>query len=104
MGPILPKYFMELSTFPEKNWISRGDLGQHRLDNFSSRSWGRRGVISSAPQTSFDEINDSVVKSERRELVRSSDPPLVYSAHSTVGDEWWEPIRLLLKTHLATGV
>ena len=39
-----------------------------------------------------------------RELIRGSDPPLVYSAHSMVGDVWRVPIRLLLKTHLAAGV
>ena len=57
-----------------------------------------------SPQTSFDEINDSVVDSELGELVRGSDPTLVYSAHSTAGDLWRAPIRLLLKTHLAAGV
>ena len=56
--------------------ISRGHLRQHLLDESSSRSWIRRGVISCAPHTSFDEINDSVVNSERGELVRGSDPPL----------------------------
>ena len=55
-------------------------------------------MISCAPHTSFDEINDSVVKSERGELVRGSDPPLVYSAHSTVGDLWRAPIRLVKNT------
>ena len=54
-------------------------------------------MIPWAPYTSFDEVNDSVVKYERGELVRGSDPPLVYSAHSTVGDVWRAPIRLLLK-------
>ena len=83
--------------------ISRGDLGQHRPENFSSRSWIRRGAISCSPHTSFDEINDSVVNSERGELVRGSDPPLVYSAHSSAGDLWRAPIRLPLKTHLAAG-
>ena len=61
------------------------------------RNWIRRGVISCAPHTLFDEINASVVKSKRGELVTGSDPPLVYSAHSTVGDVWRAPIRLLLK-------
>ena len=64
----------------------------------------RRGVISRARHSSFDEMNDSVVKSERGELVRGSDPLLVYSAHSSVGDVWRAPTRLLLKTHLAAGV
>ena len=53
---------------------------------------------------SFDEINDIVVNSERGELVRGSDPPLVYSAHSTAGDLRRAPIRLPLQTHLAAGV
>ena len=77
--------------------ISRGDLGQHLLEKFSSKSWMRRGAISCVPRTSFDEINNSVVNSERGELVRGSDPPLVYSVHSTAGDLWRAPIRLLLK-------
>ena len=57
-----------------------------------------RGVISCVPHTSFDEINYSVVNSERGELVRGSDPPLVCSAHSTAGDLWRAPIRLLLES------
>ena len=83
---------------------SRGDLGQHLLEKFSSKSSIRRGVISCAPHTSFDEINDSVVNSECGELVRGSDPPLVYSVHSTAGDLWRAPVRFLLKTHWAAGV
>ena len=62
-------------------------------------------MISYSPHTSFDEINDSFVNSERGELGRGSDPPLVYSsAHSTAGDLWRAPIRLLLKKQLAAGV
>ena len=60
-------------------------------------------MISYAPYILFDEINDSVVKSERGELVKSSGPPLVSSAHSTVGDVRRAPIRLLLKIRLAAG-
>ena len=44
--------------------ISRGDLGQHRPEEFSSRSWIRRGAISCSSHTSFDEIVDSVVNAE----------------------------------------
>ena len=93
MGPIL--YFLggELSNVRKKN-ISRADLGQHLLEEFSSRSWIRRGMISCSPHTSFGEINDSVVNSERAELVRG-DPPLVHSAHFTGGGLWRAPIRLL---------
>ena len=43
-------------------------------------------MVSCAPPASFDEINNSDVKAERGELVRVSDPPLVYSAHTTGGD------------------
>ena len=68
--------FRNFPEFREKT-ISRGDRGQHRPENFSSRCWIRRGAISCSPHTSFDEINDSVVNSERGELVRGSDPPLV---------------------------
>ena len=82
----------------------RCDLGQHLLEKFSSRCWIRRGVISCAPHASFLETNESVVNSERGELVTSSDPLLVHGAHSTPGDVWRAPIRLLLQTHLAAGV
>ena len=68
------------------------------------RSWIGRAEISCSPHTSFDEINNGVVISERGEFVGGSDPPLVHSAHSTAGDLWRAPIRLLLKTHLAAGV
>ena len=78
------RFFFKLSKIAEKT-ISRGDLGQHRPEKFCSRSWIRRGAISCSPHTSFDEINDSVVNSERGELVRGSDPP-VYRAKSTAGD------------------
>ena len=61
-------------------------------------------MISCAPHTSFDEINDSAVKSGRGKLARGSDPPLVYTDHSTVGDVWRAPIRLLLNTNFAAGV
>ena len=57
-------FFRNFQEF-RKSTISRGDLGQHRPEKFSSRSWIRRGVISCSPHTSFDEINDSVVNSER---------------------------------------
>ena len=87
MGPMLYLFIFQLSRIPEKT-ISRGDLGQHLLENFPSRSWIRRGAISCFPHTSFDLINDNVVNSERGELVRGSDPPLVYSAHSGAGDFW----------------
>ena len=60
--------------------MSRGDLDQHVLEEFSSRSWIRRGVILCSPRTSFDELNDNVVNSERGELVRGSDPPSWCSA------------------------
>ena len=93
-------------NFPEFRTISisRGHLGQHLLEKFSSRSWIRRVAISCSPHTSLDEINDSVVNSEGGEFVKGSEPSLVYSAHSTAGDLWRAPIRLLLKTHLTAGV
>ena len=80
VGPFLYILFLELSNFPKKKNMYRGNLGQHRLEKFSSRSWIRRGVIFCSPHTSLDEINDSVVNSKRGELVRGSDSPLVYSA------------------------
>ena len=66
-------------------------------EKFSSRSWSRGAAISCAPHTLFDEIDDSVVKSEHDELVRGPDPPLVYSsAHTTSGDVLQAPTRLVL--------
>ena len=44
------------------------------------------------------------MNSERGELVKGSDPLLVYSAHSTAGDLWRAPITLVLKSHLVAGV
>ena len=61
-------------------------------------------MISCPPHTSFDEINDEVVNSERGELGRGSDPPLIYMAHSTTDDLCRAPNRLMLKTHSATDV
>ena len=93
-------------NFPEflKKTISRGNLGQHRPEKSSSRSWIRCGAMYCSPHTSFDEIIDSVVNSERGELVRGSDPPLVHSAHSTAGNLMRASTRLLLKTHLEADV
>ena len=83
--------------FSEIKRFFAANLANVCLINCQGRSWNRRGVISCAPHTSFDEINGSVVNSERGELVRGSDPPFVHSAHSTAGDVWRAPIRLLLK-------
>ena len=68
-------------------------------NDFSRRSWPKIGLRNSQADLGldaaqfgvvhtllFDEINDSVVNSERGELVRGSNPPLVHSAHSTAGD------------------
>ena len=55
-------------------------------------------------QSSFDEINDRVVKPERGELVRGSDPPLVCSARTTAEDMWRAPTRLPLNVCLAAGL
>ena len=78
------------------------DLGQHLLGKFSSRLRTRSGENSCAPHTSYGEVNDSVVKSERG--VRGSDPPLVHSPHTTAGDVWPTRTRLLLDIHFAVGV
>ena len=83
--------------------ISGGDLGQRPLKKFSSTSWTRSDVFSCAPRISFGEIIDSVVRCARGELVRGSDPPLVYSACTAAGDVWRAPTRLLL-IRLAAGV
>ena len=44
------------------------------------------------------------MRSERDEVVRGFDPPLVYSAHNTAGGVWRAPTRLLLQIHVAAGV
>ena len=101
MGTI---YFiiLELSNFPAKKGFLAAILGNICL-RCSSRSWIRCGEISCAPHTSSDELDDSVVKPKRGELVRGSDSPFVYSAHTTAGDVWRAPTRLLLKKKLAAG-
>ena len=63
-GPNLVELFFETLQNSGKKRISRGDLGQHWPEKFSSRSWIRRGAITCSPHTSFDEINDSVVNSD----------------------------------------
>ena len=73
-GPNSVDFVLKFSRVP-----FRGDLGQHLLEKFSNRSWIRRCMISCPPHF-VDEINDSIVNSERGELVRGSDPPLVQSA------------------------
>ena len=57
-------------------------------------------MILCAPQTLFNEV--SVVKSEPGELVKGSNPSLVYSAHTAAGGVWRAPTRLLLKINLPT--
>ena len=94
---------LKLSRIPEKIFLaailanmglrnSQADLG---LDSTQFR-------VSS--HTLFDEIHDSVVNSERGELVWGFDPALVYSAHFTAGDLWRAPIRLLKNTLLVAGM
>ena len=58
----------------------------------------------SSTHFALDEINDTVVRSERGELAGGSDTPFVYRAHTTAGDMWRTPTRLLLKLHFAAGV
>ena len=70
-GPIFVEYDFKTFQNSGQKKISRGDLGQV-LEKFSSRSWIRRGVTSCSPHTSFDKVNDSVVNSERGELVRGT--------------------------------
>ena len=78
-GPNLVFFFLTFQNSGKKT-ISRGDLGQHRPENFSRRCLIRRGAISCSPHTSFDKMNDSVVNSERGELVGGSDPPFLCKA------------------------
>ena len=44
------------------------------------------------------------MKSERGEIVRGSDPPVVFSAQTAAGSVWRASTKLLLEAHLATGV
>ena len=44
------------------------------------------------------------MRSERGEVVRHSDPRLVYGAHTTAGDVWRAATMLLLNVHLMAGV
>ena len=46
---------------------------------------------------SFDDINNSVVKFERGELVRGSDPPLAYKVHTTAGSLRPGPTMILFE-------
>ena len=103
-GPNLVDLFLGTFHFPGKKGFLAAILANICLRNSQANLGLDAAYFFCSPQTSFDEINDGVVKSERGELVRVSDPLLVYSAHATAGDLWRVPIRLLLKTHLAAGV
>ena len=50
-------------------------LGQDRLEKSSAKCLIRSGEIPSPRQTSIDQTNDYVMKSERDALVRGSYPP-----------------------------
>ena len=58
------------------------DLGHYSLEKLSSRTWICRGVISFATHSSFVGNNESVLNSERGELVNCSVSLMVYSARS----------------------
>ena len=96
--------FQNFSIFQRK-WIPCGNLGATSAsEKFSSRFCSRSGNISCAAHTLSDGFNDNDVKSEHGELVRGSDPPLIYSFHSTVGDVWRAATTLLLHVLLAAGL
>ena len=68
--------------FPGRTWNSRGNLGQHLRFRNCRADLGLLDAAWFRALHTFgnDEIKDSIVASERGELVRGSDPPLVYSA------------------------
>ena len=95
MGLVFLDFFFQVS---EKKYFWRRSWATS-VQNISSRSWIRSHEISCVPHTSFDEISQSIVKSERHELAinRGSDPPLVDSAQTIAGDVGRVPTRPLLK-------
>ena len=76
--------FLEILLACRKSGARSRSTGVKEMLDFPS------GEIPCAQQTSFDKINDVIVKSERGEFVRISYAPLVspmvYSAHATAGD------------------
>ena len=82
MDPIWSNCFLKLgrifAEFRGKT-ISRGDLGQDWPKNLSSRSWIRRGVfrVLHTLRSTKSTTASCSVNSERGDLVRGSDRPLV---------------------------
>ena len=102
MGPTLYNLLLELSIIREKKTISRAILANICLRN-SRADIGFDTAKFRGLHTRRSTNSTTVVKSGRGELVRGSDPPLVYGARFTAF-LWRAPIRLLLKTRLTAGV
>ena len=79
-GPDFPDLFFATFQFSRKKVFLAAILGNMCL-RISQADLGIEAArFRVTPHTSPDEINDSAVRSERGELVRGSDPPLVYSS------------------------
>ena len=78
--------------------------GQDRPEKNWARWLIRSGEIPSPRRTSIDKTNGCVMHSERRALVRDSDPPSGHSVHNTAGDTWRAPAGRLIQKYLFTGV
>ena len=80
--------FETFQKSPKKKCFLAGILANIGLRNFQADLGLDAAQFRVTPQTSFDEINDRVVYSERGDLVRVSDSHLVHRAHSTARDLW----------------
>ena len=102
MSTNLDKKVPDLKKKREK--IAGQMLGQDQPENTPAKCLFRRGEIPSPRQTSIDQTNECIMKSEWGALFRGSDPPSGRSVHNTAGDTWRAPARRLIQKHLPTGV
>ena len=79
-------------------------LYQDRPAKNSAKCLLGSGEIPIPPQTSIDETDDCVMKSEPRALIRGSDPPSGRRVHITAGGSWRAPARRLIQMHLGAHV
>ena len=99
MSTNLDKKVPDLKKKREK--IAGQMLGQDQPENTPAKCLFRRGEIPSPRQTSIDQTNECIMKSEWGALFRGSDPPSGRSVHNTAGDTWRAPARRLIQTHWA---
>ena len=80
-------------------------LGQDRPEKNSAECSIRNGEIPGPRQTSIDETNNCVMKSERGGLFRGSEPSSGHSSiHNTADAMGRGPARRLIQKHLAADV